>query len=420
MRKLPASVYLGGIFDSNVSPMSIRDRAHLPAIWCFCSSPEYSKAVRRIDQKLNVTNATLAKVPFDLEYWQSVAEEKYPNGLPEPHSNDPTQWLFKGDVATSDNPLHVAVARLLGYEWPDQAPDELDAFANDGGVVCLPPIVGEDPAARRVETLLAAAYGASFTPQTVQRLVAADLHPADDLTTWLRDSFFASHCRLFHNRPFLWHIWDGRKDGFSAIVNYHKLDRANLERLIYHYLGAGWIREQRHAAENGEAGAEGRLIAALELQAKLEVILYGEPDYDIFVRWKPLDEQPIGWEPDLNDGVRMNIRPFVEAGVLRSKFTIHWNKDRGTNPPGSPYGADRLNNLHITRQEKVQARAERQAKLQRESEVAAAAAARATEMPMDPPAFAVAGDTDLFGIPQPKDLFGQIVEQDIRRKRKRY
>ena len=36
-------------------------------------------------------------------------------------------------------------------------------------------------------------------------------------------AFFAHHCELFHQRPFIWHIWDGRRDGFHALVNYHRL-----------------------------------------------------------------------------------------------------------------------------------------------------------------------------------------------------
>ena len=62
------------------------------------------------------------------------------------------------------------------------------------------------------------------------------------------------------------------------------------------------------------------------------MILTGEPPYDIFVRWKPLREQAIGWHPDLNDGVRMNIRPFIEADILRKTPNIKWTKDRGTEP----------------------------------------------------------------------------------------
>ena len=100
------------------------------------------------------------------------------------------------------------------------------------------------------------------------------------------------------------------------------------------------------------AGADGRLVAALELKSKLEAIRDGEPPYDIYVRWKPLHEQPMGWNPDLNDGVRLNVRPFVLAGVLRRKLTIHWRKDRGKNLDGS----QRINDLHYTLAEKRAAR----------------------------------------------------------------
>jgi hypothetical protein len=42
--------------------------------------------LREIDQSLKVTNATLVKVPFDLEHWTAVAAEKYPHGLPKPYT----------------------------------------------------------------------------------------------------------------------------------------------------------------------------------------------------------------------------------------------------------------------------------------------------------------------------------------------
>ena len=61
-----------------------------------------------------------------------------------------------------------------------------------------------------------------------------------------------------------------------------------------------------------------------------------------------LAKQPIGWEPDLNDGVRLNIRPFVTAGVLRTRFSVNWRKDRGMNADGT----ERHNDLHFTRAEK--------------------------------------------------------------------
>jgi hypothetical protein len=72
-----------------------------------------------------------------------------------------------------------------------------------------------------------------------------------------------------------------------------------------------------------------------------EAILAGEPPFDLFVRWKPLAEQPIGWEPDINDGVLMNIRPFLAsdlpggrtgAGILRWRPNIKWTQYRGKEP----------------------------------------------------------------------------------------
>ncbi|MBW7885129.1 MAG: hypothetical protein H3C34_21345 [Caldilineaceae bacterium] len=298
--------------------------------------------------------------------------------MPEPYSNDPSQWLFAGHPVGSADPLQVAVARLLGYRWPQNADDDLAAFADRDGILCLPSVAGEPPAHERLRVLLAHSYsnppelpdfekyrvgdyvpttpvppGAGWSLATQQKLLAAVGYSGKSLEEWLRDGFFEQHCRLFQNRPFIWHIWDGRRDGFSALVNYHKLDGALLDRLIYTYLGNDWIDAQRAAVERGEPGAEGRLVAALELQKKLQAIRKGEPPYDIYVRWKPLHEQPIGWDPDLNDGVRLNVRPFVEAGVLRKKFTVNWKKDRGSNPDGS----ERHNDLHFTLAEKEAARA---------------------------------------------------------------
>ena len=175
------------------------------------------------------------------------------------------------------------------------------------------------------------------------------------MENWLRNEFFQQHFKLFDHRPFAWHLRDGARGGFSVLVNYQKLDRKRLELLTYTYLG-DWIRRQEHAQRLGESGADERLIRARELQKKLELILEGEAPYDIFVRWKPLGEQPIGWEPDLNDGVRINIRPFFEAGVLRKNPNIKWGKDRGKNPPGDPWGEERINDRHLTLAEKRAAR----------------------------------------------------------------
>ena len=348
---LPVTLYSGEYYENVIAVIIPNLPADLPAIWYFCCSPEFGQAVRRLDNTIGVKANTVAKVPFDVDHWRRVAESA--GSLPTPWSNDPTQWLFNGHPASSTAPLHVAIIGLLGYRWPQQ-PDcaSPDSYADVDGIVCLPAVGGEASAFERLQQLLPAAFGDAWFPGKDKELLLQAGGNRRSLADWLRDDFFRQHCVLFGNRPFIWHIWDGLQGGFSALVNYHRLDRKLLEKLTYTYLGQDWVERQRAAASDEVPGAETRLSAALALQRKLEAILEGENPYDIYVRWKEVYEQPIGWEPDLNDGVRLNIRPFVEAGVLRSPFNIHWRKDRGKNPDGT----ERLNDIHLSLAEKRAAR----------------------------------------------------------------
>jgi len=349
MRSLPATLYTGEMFDINVCPIIPDDPADLNAIWQYVLSGEYAADVRRIESSIKVTTKTLAAVSFDRERWQNVAAQA--GSMPTPHSNDPAQWLFEGGVPASTQPLQVAVARLLGYRWPDQPTDQLDHLADTDGIAALQSLPGEPDLATRLRQLLTAAYGDEWSSTLERALVIEAGGKNGRLEDWLRDTFFSQHVKVFDNRPFLWHIWDGRKDGFSAVVNYHKLDHRTLEKLTFTSLGA-WIERQKHETTAGHAGADARLAAAEELQRRLKLIFDGAPPYDVYVRWKELEEQPIGWDPDLDDGVRLNIRPFVTADVLRSKVNVHWKKDRGTNADGS----ERINDLHPALEERREAR----------------------------------------------------------------
>jgi hypothetical protein len=376
MGELPTNLYSGESFDTNVAVLIPHRKENLPALWAFCSSDEFNSTVRQFNQKVVVEYVYYPKIPFDLAQWQKVAAEKYPHGLPKPFSSDPTQWLFSGHPAGADQPLHVAVARLLGYQWPRQTgssfpdcpalgPDGLETLADEDGIVCLSATKGEPPAAERLRALLSQALG-TYDLKQLLATAGPKGSKSETLDEWLRDEFFDQHCALFHHRPFVWHIWDGLKNGFGALVNYHKLTHAQLEKLTFAYLG-DWIRRQQIAVEAGEAGSDAKLQAAKELQSKLKLILDGEAPYDLFVRWKSLSQQAIGWNPDLNDGVRMNIRPFAEADILRKKVKIKWEKDRGAEPQrdkvafpwfwaGSTFTGNRLNDVHLTREEKLKSR----------------------------------------------------------------
>ena len=420
MSILPTTLYTGHFYDHNASVLVPKNESDLLAIWAFASSPSFREEVRRIDESLKPSNKVFVKIPFDLEYWNTVASQEYPHGLPKPHSNDPTQWIFHGHPAISDHALQVAVARLLGYRWPAELDEEMELaedarawiersgeltdFGDNDGIVCIPAVGTEQPAEDRLLNLLHKAYedGRAVERQFQEKLDAGDTndaltvallqrawkpslpgsfndwlsslleaadHTGKSLGSWLRDKFFTQHFKLFHHRPFIWHIWDGLKDGFSVLVNYHRLDNKRLKTLIYTYLN-DWINRQKQDAAAGVDGSEEKLAAAGWLKERLELILNGESPHDMFVRWKRLEEQSIGWNPDCNDGVRLNIRPWMTtgdagkkgAGLLRDKPNINWKKDRGKDVESAPwfslgpmYGGkkgDRINDHHLSLAEK--------------------------------------------------------------------
>ncbi|WP_440996282.1 Eco57I restriction-modification methylase domain-containing protein [Arhodomonas sp. SL1] len=407
MGNIPVTIYGGNCWSNSGATIIPHDNNDHPAIWEFFRSGFFQEALRKNNPKMNIDPGYFEKIGIDISYWEATSLALYPHGLPKPYSDDPTQWIFHGHpcgsviwdeeakwtahgpLRTDDTVLQVAVARLLGYRWPAELDPEMElaeeqrewvnrgeallGHADRDGIVCLPAVRGERRAVDRLEALLADAYGDQWSATTRGKLLESVDHAGKDLESWLRDKFFAQHCKFFQNRPFIWHIWDGLKDGFSALVNYHKLDYKALETLTYTYLG-DWITQQKKQINDGVDGAEARLAAAEALQKSLELILEGEAPYDIFVRWKPLEEQPIGWHPDLNDGVRLNIRPFMTvpdvkkkgAGVLHDKPNINWRKDRGKDVESAPWyhlgpelgeakGA-RINDHHLTLAEKRRAR----------------------------------------------------------------
>ena len=378
MGRLPATIYGGQIYDMNTGVIYGGDADLQAALYAWIASGEYHDEIRKIDQQLKLTTATLLKVNFDVERWRKVAESEYPEGLPDPFSDDPTQWLFHGHPADAavGSSLHIALARLCGFRWAAETDadmhvgDETRAWiartvalppGDNEGLLSVPAVAGEKPLVERLRAYLAAAFGTDWSDVLERRLVAEadealDKKIARDgaLEVWVRDRAFRQHCMLFGQRPFLWHISDGLEDGFSVFVHYHRFDRANLRKLTYTLLG-DWLARAR-AENNALRYEKGR-----ELQQKLENILEGENPYDIFVRWKSLAQQPLGWDPDLDDGVRQNIRPFVMAGLLTYDLSkILKDKDRGKDAVSAPwynvFSGERRNDHHITLAEKRAAR----------------------------------------------------------------
>jgi hypothetical protein len=147
------------------------------------------------------------------------------------------------------------------------------------------------------------------------------------LAEWLENAFFKYHSALYKGRPILWHIASSQgisRFAFGALVHYHKFNRDRMAKLRSQYLREAIETFRREAALADKEGRgddrvewQARLEEAQQLDGRLQGIQEGAGDFAIQTPWKTLAERPLGWSPDIDDGVKVNIEPLQKAGVLR-------------------------------------------------------------------------------------------------------
>jgi hypothetical protein len=153
----------------------------------------------------------------------------------------------------------------------------------------------------------------------------------ESIRQWLEDLYFAYHSSMYKNRPIFWHISSKQGKGpaaFSALVHYQRFDKDRIAKLRGVYLREALGVFRREAALASQAGRaddrlewQARVEEAEELDRRLQKVQegfhQGGEDFRILTPWKAAGERPKGWDPDINDGVKVNIEPLQRAGVLR-------------------------------------------------------------------------------------------------------
>lgn len=235
--------------------------------------------------------------------------------------------------------VDITLVRMLGYRWPEQ-----DAYEATNGPILDPDLVDPDGI---IPLVLVPCGDEPVTEERVQtRLVrqlgedAADAFLADlrrytrrDLGEWIRRDFFKAHAKRFKNRPIAWHL-RSPEGAFEALVLYHRLSRDTLQKLRVNYAGDRLARlraDQQRARDRRDTATVTQLQVAIEdveeFRRTLADIEQGtELRHRIRCRWKDEDEagRPGPYAPDIDDGVKVNIRPFQESGLLPIKVISKW------------------------------------------------------------------------------------------------
>ena len=218
--------------------------------------------------------------------------------------------------------------------------------SDEDGIVPFAPLSGETSLLDRVHQELAALF-----PEQDVNLVEIEIanelkgkvkgyKPAASIGEWLENVYFEYHAGLYKKRPIVWHIASSQGSAsfaFGVLCHYHRFDANRIAKLRSSYLRDAIETFRREAAL---ADREGRAEDRIELQARLEEAQGldrklqavqeghregpegGDRDYCILTPWKSANERPRGWDPDIDDGVKVNIAPLQKAGVLRGAKVV--------------------------------------------------------------------------------------------------
>jgi hypothetical protein len=229
------------------------------------------------------------------------------------------------------------VCRLLSYAVKCVVEEDND------GLVSLQSVAQELPLLERVRAKLASFFPEQ-DPHTLEIEIVNEIKKrvkgyarAESLQEWLTDRFFDFHCDLYQQRPILWQLassQDAADPAFSIIVAYHRFDHDLLAKLRSVHVRDRMTTLRREAAQASKDNREDdrlQLLAALEevetfdkQLAKLQEGHHtgaenGDDDYRILTPWKKPQERPKGWQPDIDDGAKVNIAPLARTGLLRIK-----------------------------------------------------------------------------------------------------
>lgn len=193
------------------------------------------------------------------------------------------------------------VRRLLSY-FLLQA-----LIADQDGVVPLVEGTGETTAITRLRTALEEYFGEE-TALRVEDDAGRVL--GKPVAVWLDSDYIKWHSALYKNRPIVWQL-SSERGAFSCLLYYHRLDNDTLQKVRTVYL-----RPLLSVVEDrGQRATERKdLKTAAECEAIADELRVFSEKLETIIR--------AGYKPVIDDGVKRNILPLQEAGVLKLKKVV--------------------------------------------------------------------------------------------------
>ena len=224
----------------------------------------------------------------------------------------------------------VALRQELDLVNPAELKDEAENFlthrileslkADSDGIIPLDETVVETNMLTRLRSALEDTFGTddAFAIEDEMRDILGK-----PLEKWLATDFFKKHISQYKKRPIVWHVQSPDKN-FACYVYYHKLDNDTLPKIRTNYLWRALDAAKGQLSDSEEqlllseqAGDKASRKQHKEIE-KLEKVVADMQELDARLE----NIISAGYNPDIDDGVKVNITPLQEAGVLAVKKVV--------------------------------------------------------------------------------------------------
>jgi len=287
----------------------------------------------------------LLKEGIEKEGWRCIPEEK----------------RYIEDLFT------VMVLWLLGHRWPKQIEASLPvpAWADADGIIPITAGLTHPTLVQQVRDRIAAEFPGSKVHEIEKEFDEVVGMP---LERWLAGEFFKHHISQFKKRPIAWQLSSSpsgtgagkgkgrgsrREPVFSCLVYYHKIDADILHKIRTQYVGdlinrygtelrvlegrkeltgdqasrkvqlENWIDELRdfsQALQNvADIGFDSAVLGEIVKKETLDKWTSRDGKFSPPKTPEELHAQEKRYDPDINDGVRVNIAPLQKAGLLAAE-----------------------------------------------------------------------------------------------------
>ncbi len=174
----------------------------------------------------------------------------------------------------------------------------------------------DDEGRRRLQSDLISYFSVEPGGRTSDRVATAINH-------WTAEHFFTRHLAQTGREPEIWHL-SSPAGTFQALTHYKRATKERIDLLRAEILRRQLDTLNRHlktATKNKKAAQIRRLEDQIKDVRTFDIALGWlfegtTPNARIWYPWKPPEQQPQGWDPNFDEGIRANVAPLQRLGLL--------------------------------------------------------------------------------------------------------